>query len=76
MKLKKLFIRQKQSIRQMELSEMTTGVIIGLIVIAFITVALYKKKSSTEQTYYPSTVPSTVDKTIPDSVVTFGHKCM
>jgi hypothetical protein len=56
--------------------KMTTGIIIGLIVIAVISVTLYKKKSSSGQTYYPSTVPSTVDKTVPDSAVGFGYKCM
>jgi hypothetical protein len=60
----------------MKLSKMTTGVIIGLIVIAFMVVTLYKKKSSTGQTYYLSTAPSTIDKIIPDSAVGFGYKCM
>jgi hypothetical protein len=60
----------------MRSKKMTTGIIIGLIVIAVIVVALYKKKSSLEQTYYPSTVPSKVDKTVPDSAVGFGYKCM
>lgn len=55
---------------------MTTGIIIGLIVIAVIAVTLYKKKSSSGQTYYPSTVASTVDKTVPDSAIGFGYKCM
>lgn len=55
---------------------MTTGLIIGLIVIAIIAVTVYKKKSSSEQTYFPSTVPSKVDKTVPDSAVGFGYKCI
>src|SRR5690606_12642656 len=61
---------------KMKLSKMTTGIIIGLIVIVFIAVTFYKKKSSAGQTYYPSTVSSTVDKTVPDSAVGFGYKCM
>jgi hypothetical protein len=56
--------------------KMTTGIIIGLIVIAIVAVTLYKKKSSSGQTYHPSTVPSTVDKTVADSAVGFGYKCM
>jgi len=60
----------------MKSRKMTTGIIIGLIVIAVIAVILYRKNSSTGQTYYASTVPSTVDKTIPDSAVSFGYKCM
>lgn len=56
--------------------QMRTGIIIGLIVITVIAVGLYKKNSSSEQTYYHSTVPSTVDKTVPDSAVGFGYKCM
>jgi hypothetical protein len=58
------------------LNKMTTAIIIGLIVIAVIAVTLYKKKSSSRQNYSPSTVPSTVDKTVPDSAVSFGYKCM
>jgi len=55
---------------------MTTGIIIGLIAIAFITVTLYKKKSSTGHTNYFSTVTSTADKSVPDMAVSFGYKCM
>lgn len=55
---------------------MATGVIIGLIVIAFIAVTLYKKNSSSGQTNYPTTVQSTFDKTVPDSAVGFGYNCM
>ena len=55
---------------------MTTEIIIGLIVIVVIVVILYNKKSSSGQTDYPSAVPSTVDKTIPDSAIGFGYKCM
>jgi hypothetical protein len=60
----------------MKSRKMTTGIIIGLIVIAVISVTLYKKNPSSGQTYYPSTVPSTVDKTVPDLAVGFGYKCM
>lgn len=60
----------------MKLDKMTTGIIIGLIVIAVISMILYKKKSSFRQIYYPATISSTVDKTVPDSAVSFGYKCM
>jgi hypothetical protein len=60
----------------MKSRKMTTGIIIGLIVIAVITLTFYKKQSSTRKRYYPSTVPSTVDKTVPDSAIGFGYKCM
>ncbi|QES87343.1 hypothetical protein [Rhizosphaericola mali] len=55
---------------------MATGIIIGLIVIAVFALTFYKKRHLSEQAYYPSIVPSTVDKTIPDSAVGFGYKCM
>lgn len=61
---------------KMKSSKMTAGIVIGLIVIAFIAVRLYKKRSSIKQTHYPSNVSSTIDKTIPDSAVGFGYKCM
>lgn len=54
---------------------MTTGTIIVVIVIAVIAVTLYKKKTSPRPTYYPS-VSSSVDRTVPDSAVGFGYKCM
>jgi len=54
---------------------MTIGIIIGLIVIAA-AIRFIAKKFSSRQTYYPSTVPSSVDKTVPDSPVGFGYKCM
>jgi hypothetical protein len=60
----------------MKSRKMTTGIIIGLIVIAVIAVTLFKKQASSGQTYYPSTVQPTVDKTVPDSAVGFGYKCM
>lgn len=60
----------------MNLDKMTTAIIIGLIVIAVIGVTVYKKKSSSRQNYYSSSVPSTVDKTVPDSAIGFGYKCM
>lgn len=55
---------------------MTTGILIGLIVIAIIAVTVYKKKPLSEQIFYPSRVPPTVDKTVPDSAIDFGYKCM
>lgn len=55
---------------------MATGIIIGLIAVVGIALILLKKKSTPEQTYYPSAVPSTVDKSIPDSAVSFGYKCV
>ncbi len=54
---------------------MTTVIIIGLIVIALIAAKRYKKKSSAQKNN-SSTEPSTVDKTIADSAVDFGYKCM
>ena len=51
-------------------------IIIALLGIAVIAFILYKNKTSSKQSYYPSTVPVTVDKTIPDSAVGFGYKCM
>jgi hypothetical protein len=60
----------------MKNGKMTTGILIGLIAIAVIAVTLYKKNSSSGQTFYSSAVPSTVDKTFPDSAVGFGYKCM
>lgn len=61
---------------KIKLTKMTTGIIIGLIVIAIIAAILYKCKSTSVQTYYPSVVPSKADKTVPDSAVGFGYKCM
>jgi hypothetical protein len=55
---------------------MTTAIIIGLIVIVFIGVWLFSKKPSTVQAYKSSTVPSNVDKTVPDAAIGFGYKCM
>ena len=57
---------------------MTSEIIIGLIVIALAIIAalLYKKKTNTNPTYNPPTVPSKVDQTIPDTPVGFGYKCM
>lgn len=55
---------------------MTTGIITGLILIAIIAVIFYKKKTSSAQTFYPSTAPATIDKMVPDSAVGFGYKCM
>src|ERR1700712_5712569 len=60
----------------MKLDKMITGILIGLIAIAVIAVIFYKKKPSSGQAYYPSTVPSKVDKKVPDSAVGFGYKCM
>lgn len=55
---------------------MTTVIIIGLTAIAVIALILYKRNFSSGPTYYPSTVPSTVAKTVPDSAVGFGYKCV
>ena len=60
----------------MQKSKMTIGIIIGLIVIAFIAVTLYKKKSSIVQTNSLKKASTTIDKTIPDSALSFGYKCM
>ena len=55
---------------------MTAGLIIGLFVIAIFAFTLFKKNTSTRHTDKSSTVVSAVDKTVPDSAVGFGYKCM
>lgn len=55
---------------------MATGILIGLIVIVGITLILFRKKSTPEQIYSPSAFSSTIDKSIPDSAVSFGYKCV
>ena len=55
---------------------MKSEIFLGVLVVLLVVVKLYKKKTSLRQTYYPSTVPSTVDKNIPDSAVGFGYKCL
>ncbi|WP_276975780.1 hypothetical protein [Flavobacterium filum] len=55
---------------------MATGILIGLIAVVGIALILLKKKFTPEQTYYPSAFSSTVDKSIPDSAVSFGYKCV
>jgi hypothetical protein len=56
--------------------KMTTGIIIGVVIIVIIVLALLRKKTPQNLTYYPTNVSSTADKTIPDSAVNFGYKCM
>jgi len=55
---------------------MTIGIIIGVILIAFIAIKFYKKKTSIEQAYYLTSASSTADKNVPDTAQSFGYKCM
>ena len=53
---------------------MIIGIIISIIAIIFIVIILYKK---TPLLYYDkSSVLLIVDKTVPDSAINFGYKCM
>ncbi len=55
---------------------MTFLIIAVIIIIAIFAMTLYTKKASPGKTYYPSRVPPTVDKTVPDQPEGFGYKCV
>lgn len=55
---------------------MSIKVIVGLILIATIVMIFYIKRVSSKQSNYLLTVPTNIDKIVPDSPVSFGYKCM
>jgi len=55
---------------------MTTGIIIGLLIIAGLLFSLFRKSPKGQKSTTNTTNPTTVDQNIPDSAIGFGYKCM
>jgi len=51
-------------------------IILVIIAVAFIALRLYNTRNSNGKIFRPYSVPTTVDRTIPDLPISFGHKCM